>query len=166
MVHLSFIIIPVKWTPPKWLKAIPKGSHGSTDVQKRLWKLTSDVVRIQEWYKYKRCVSCSKPIARWQDGQCGHFKNYSVCNSYFKFDRRNLALECAYCNSYGGMDAGYQFGKELKRRGIDLEKLAKDNLKMSGQKMYDHELIHMIEELLNTKLPEYPDYFKRVKDLI
>lgn len=64
------------------------------------------------------------------------------------------------------MDAGYQFGKELKRRGIDLEKLAKDNLKMSGQKMYDHELIHMIEELLNTKLPEYPDYFKRVKDLI
>ena len=154
----------MKWTPPAWLKSIPKGSHGSTDIQKRLWKITSDVVRIRDWYKYGgSCVSCGGKIPSWKEGQAGHFKPYSVCNSYFKFNTENLALQCAYDNAYGGADKGYRFGEELERRGVNLEQLQKYNLKLHGSKMYDYELIPIIEKLLDTELPEYPDYFNKIK---
>lgn len=152
-----------KWSPPEWLKSIPKGSHGSTDPQKRLWKITSDVVRILDWHKRGGyCVSCGVKIPSWKEGQAGHFKPYSVCNSYFKFNLMNLALQCAYDNAYGGADKGKRFGDELERRGVSLKSLEKENLKLHGQKMYDYEIVAMIEDLLDLQLPEYPEYFNKV----
>ena len=43
---------------PTWLKAIPESkAHGAGTYQKRLWRLTSDYVRIRDWYEYGVCAA-------------------------------------------------------------------------------------------------------------
>src|SRR6185503_4390177 len=37
---------------PAWVKAIPMGKHGSGHLQKRLWRLKSDFVRIRDWIAF------------------------------------------------------------------------------------------------------------------
>lgn len=151
---------------PKWLTAIPYGSHGSTPLQKRFWKLTSDYVRIRDFYKYgDKCVSCETRLERWQDGQAAHWKGWTSCNSYVKFNKMNLALSCATCNKFGDQDTGYRFTLEMVRRyGDSFIKLMDDmNKEYHGEKLENHILISMIVALLEKfmSMPEIPDYVQR-----
>lgn len=123
---------------PKWFKSLPLGSHGSSPAQKKLWKVISDTYRKEDWEKYNgKCVSCETRLERWQDGQLAHFKAWSVCNSWFKFERKNLALSCPNCNRLSDGMVGLKFAQELQRRhGHDiLEWIEIENLKYRGQKL-------------------------------
>ena len=85
-----------------WIRAIPQGRHGSGHLQKRLWRLTSDMVRISDFYKYGgKCVATGKQLATWNDGQAGHFKSWQKCNGMYKFNTNNIFLQSAYSNSSG-----------------------------------------------------------------
>lgn len=56
-----------------WIKAIPPStSHGTGTLQKRLWRLVSDFVRIRDWYKYGTCVATGVKIENWRSGDAGH----------------------------------------------------------------------------------------------
>ena len=96
----------IKASQTKWIKAVPQSpSHGSGTLQKRLWRLTSDFTRIRDWYKYNgRCVATGKRIERWQDGDAGHFRPYSICRGIFKFDERNIFLQSKRSNGFGEYD--------------------------------------------------------------
>lgn len=150
-----------------WLRAIPPStSHGSGITQKRLWRVVSDLVRIRDWYKYKTCVATGVPIARWQDGQAGHYISYSVCRGMYKFFEGNIYLQSASSNGWGGMEIGHAFGEELKRRGIDTDVLRKDNFQ-TELKITEEMVIEKIEDILEKMkdLPEKPSYFDRVMKL-
>lgn len=156
---------------PKWVKSIPKGSHGSGDLQKRLWKLVSDYVRIRDWYAYnKRCVATGEYIPTWKDGQAGHFISYSICNSMFRFDIWNIHLQSAKSNAWGGQSIGHAFGEELKRRyGEDfLEELKAENRSWLGKKVENYLVVEEIIAILHLmkSLPERPEYFDRVMSKI
>lgn len=135
---------------PTWFNKIPYGSHGSNAAQKRFWKLVSDTYRRADFYKYKgRCVSCSAVLEDWKDGDLAHFKRYSVCNSYFKYERKNVALSCKGCNRNDDGVVGYHFGEELKRRWGDdvIAWIERENLKYRGQKIETHTLVDMAAKL-------------------
>lgn len=160
----------MKWKSPTWFNKIPYGSHGSTPTQKRYWKLVSDLVRIFDFYKYGQCVSCGKHMNHWSEGDCGHFKAFTLCNSYFKFDFKNLALQCKGCNKLGSGDTGHRFGEELKRRhGKDiLDEIEKENNNYRGQKIEDFELVSMAELVIQKMktLDEQPEYYIKVVDAL
>lgn len=158
---------------PKWVKSIPynKKSHGTGDLQKRLWTVVSSYARIRDWYQYnKRCVATGEYIPTWQQGNAGHYYSYSICNSMFKFDIWNIHLQSAKSNAWGGQSIGYAFGEELKRRYGDdfLEELRKENMSWISKKV-DNELV--VKEILDIlqlmkSLPEQPEYFEKVMNKI
>ena len=159
----------LKASEARWIKAVPQSSgHGSGTLQKRLWRLTSDYVRLRDWHKYgKRCVATGTLIERWQDGNAGHYLSYSVCRGMYKFYEGNIHLQSASSNSWGGMDIGYSFGEELKRRGIDPDVLRKDNFR-TELKINDSMVIEKMKEILSKMkdLPEKPEYYARVISLL
>lgn len=154
---------------PKWAKAIPESqAHGSGSLQKRLWRVVSDYVRIRDWYKYKgRCVATGRLINHWTDGQAGHFISYAKCNGMFKFDVRNIHLQSARSNSWGDYEDWKGYEQELKRRGLDVEFLHSQN-RSTQLKLYDTDVIEEIRSLLEEfkELPEKPAYYQRVMELL
>lgn len=135
---------------PKWFKSLPLGSHGSSPAQKKYWKVVSDTYRKEDFEKYGgKCVSCETTLERWQDGQLAHFKAWSVCNSWFKFERKNLALSCPNCNRLSDGMVGLKFAQELQRRHGDdiLEWIETENLKYRGQKLEVSECVDKLSQL-------------------
>lgn len=159
-----------KWTPPKWIGSIPQGSHGSTSIQKKLWKVVSDFVRIQHFHLHGSiCFGCLEhKILHWKDGQAGHWKSWGASNSYAKYEIRNLLMICANCNNNEDGMIGYRVGEKLVNMyGIDNpEYITEQNNIHRGKKMEEIVLVGMIELLINRMkdLPERPDYYQKVID--
>lgn len=156
---------------PKWIKAIPENkSHGSGTYQKRLWKLTSDYVRIRDFYKYGVCAATGKRFEHWnmQNVQAGHLKPYATCNGLYKFDVRNIHAQDGYNNKFGNYDDFRNFEKEVKRRGYDWDLFEKESNSNNGSRLYDSEVIEQMKEVLKimADLPEQPEYYERVLILL
>ncbi len=156
---------------PKWVKSIPMSqSHGSGPLQKRLWTLTSDYVRIRDFHAFEgQCVAVRGiRIAHWRHGDAGHYKSYAVCNGMFKFNPMNIHLQSKSSNGWGGQEIGYSFGEELKRRYGDsyLERIENEN-RRTPLKFTTQDILTQMEVLLGEmeKLKEQPDYYKKVMNL-
>lgn len=159
--------VKVHWKPPAWFMAIPVGSHGSNPVQKRLWKLTSDYVRIFDAEKYGVCASCPNRIENWQNGDCGHYKGWTSCHNYFKFNRINLSWQCNYCNRLSDGSIGYRFSETLKMRhgNTILDDIEKINNIHHGGKFDDFKLVEMARGLLmdfEMGTVQKPPYYETV----
>lgn len=153
-------------TLEKWIKAIPESqSHGSGTLQKRLWRLTSDYVRIRDWYAHAGlCVATGRKIPHWTQGQAGHFKAYSVCNGIFKFDPINIHLQSANSNGWGTSDDWFYYEEEiLKRHGTTRAQINELNrltsLKTLEVQAIKDQMAHLL--ILLGELPEQPDYYQR-----
>lgn len=154
-----------------WIRAIPESQvHGSGTLQKRLWRLTSDYVRIRDWYKFGgRCIATGKYIGHWSEGQAGHFKAYSVCRGIFKFDTRNIHLQSASSNVWNNSDTWFDYAEEIKLRwnltkmDIDAKNAATDlkSLRKQDIIIQMHTILSAMEEL-----PEQPDYYPRTAALL
>lgn len=155
----------MKYTPPKWIGSIPQGTHGSGKVQKKLWKLTSDYVRIRDFYAYGKCISCGKSAKEWHGLQAGHYRAWSVCRGYSKWDTVNIFGQCNQCNTaYDGNSVGKRFAEAIverhgKKRLEQLENFTNRPL----EKLEDHIIVEMIKDIiiLMKDLPEQPDYWKK-----
>ena len=149
-------VLPSKgYIVPKWFKSLKLGSHGNTPAQKKYWGVVSETYRKEDFEKYHgKCVSCPTVLERWQDGQLAHYKAWSVCNSWFKYERKNLALSCPNCNRLSDGNIGHAFGEELKRRHgkNHLNWIETENLKYRGQKMEVWQIVEATEKLLITSL--------------
>jgi hypothetical protein len=135
---------------PGWFRSLPLGSHGSTPAQKKYWKVISDTYREEDWYDHHgKCVSCDRKLEHWRDGDLGHYKAWSVCNSWFKYERKNLALQCKGCNRLSDGTVGTRFGKELQRRYGNpiLSWIDKENQKYTGQKMEVWQIVECVKTL-------------------
>lgn len=159
------------WIAPSWLKSIPhrKSDHGDTVIKKKLWRLTSDYVRIKDYYLYGGvCPGCKKfKFSNWKDGQACHFKRWTRCNTYGKYYTNNILLGCADCNKFGedGL-VGFNFGNELiKRYGYSIiDEIDLVNERNKNEKFNDIILVEMIEETIKAigKLPEQPEYYDKL----
>jgi len=135
---------------PKWFTSIKAGSHGNNPAQKKHWRVVSETYRKEDFEKYHgKCVSCETRLERWEDGQLAHFKAWSVCNSWFKYERKNLALSCPNCNRLSDGVVGLKFAQELQRRhGEDiLFWIERENLKYRNIKMEVWEHVAAVEKL-------------------
>lgn len=153
---------------PSWVSGIPQSNaHGSTVLQKRLWRLVSDYTRIRDWYLYNgKCVATGEKISSWKYGNAGHFISYSVCNGLFKFDERNIHLQSAKSNAWGGQSIGFSFGEELaKRYGLDyVKELHRINNEHINEKCTDDVVMIEINRILDlmSDLKVKPDYYDKV----
>ena len=160
-----------KKTLPTWIKAIPEGSHGSGTLQKRLWRLVSDFVRIRDWTLFgKRCTATGKCLESWKHGQAGHFRPYTKCNGMMKFDESNIFLQSAQSNGFGDYDDWKQFEAEIIRRyGEDhIPNFLSENIRHVNEKIYDSMVIEKMEAMLGKMevFDEKPEYYERVMTLL
>jgi len=154
---------------PNWLKAIPESqSHGSGTFQKRLWRLTSDYVRIRDFYAYGCCVATGKRFETWKESHAGHLKPYSTCNALFKFDIRNIHAQHGNSNKWGNFDTFRDFEKVVRNRGYDFDAFERQNRQAQGASLRDSEVLEEIKKrlILMKKLPEKPEYFERALALL
>jgi hypothetical protein len=137
------------YKPPKWFSSIKPGGHGNTPAQKKLWKLTSIAVRVEDFEQYGQCVACGFKLERWQDGQAGHYRAWSTCHGFFKYERKNLALICGRCNKISDGPINESFKQELKRRHGDdiILWINLQNEEHRGEKMEVWEIVERAEPL-------------------
>lgn len=154
------------YTPPKWLGAIPQGSHGSSIVQKKYWKVVSDFVRRYDFEKYGTCIACERhtPIERMQ---CGHFKSWAACRGYSKWEIRNLFGECDYCNTgFNGNEVGVNFRNGIiKRYGQERMDYIDSLSSYPTEKLEDHIIVEKIKDFIikeYEKIETKPDWYTKV----
>lgn len=152
-----------------WIKAIPESpSHGTGTLQKRLWRLVSDYVRIRDWYVYRgKCVATGRFIPHWNQSNAGHFKPYSKCNGLFKFDPRNVFMQYSQSNIMGSYEDWIAFEAEITRRtGMTRHDIDSINSQFSLKFTNQDIVVRMgtILELMGD-LPEQPVYYNRVAEL-
>lgn len=150
------------------LTFIPTGSHGSNATQKRYWKVTSDFVRIRDFYKYKTCIACGKRVSHWEDLQGGHYKSWASCRGYSKWDTMNIFGECPICNTgFNSNEVGASFKEGiLKRYGQERIDYINSLTSYPSEKMENHiieqKIIERLEEMRD--LPEKPDYWYKYEN--
>lgn len=154
-----------KYIEPRWIKSIPKGSHGTkaNPITFRYWKLVSDYTRIHDWYKYKgKCISCPRVLEHWSEGQAAHFRSFGQSNSWAKYSLNNIAMSCSHCNHIDDSYIGHMFGEMLiARKGQSIIRRIDDyNNEQRGKKMEAWDIEKKMLELMELikELPEYPDY--------
>ena len=145
------------------LTFIPLGSHGSTPTQKRYWKVTSDFVRIRDFYKYKRCIACGRFANHWSELQGGHYKAWASCRGYSKWDKDNIFGECGICNTgFNSNEVGANFKEGIiSRHGQERMDYINSLSSYPTEKMEDYiiedKIIEVLEEM--KSLPEQPEYY-------
>lgn len=153
-----------------WLSKIPQGSHGHGKYQKKLWRVVSDTVRIRDWTKYKRCICCGRVATDWKYLQAGHYKAWSVCNGFSKWDMKNIFGECGICNTgFNGNEVGAKFKEGIiERHGQERIDYIDMMRKYPSEKLEDFKCALLIKEILKEMkdLKTKPDYWYKVKDLI
>lgn len=156
-------------TLPAWVRAIPQSqAHGSGHLQKRLWRVVSDFVRLRDWYKYGgKCVATGVIIPHWTQGNAGHFKAYSKCNGLYKFDEQNIHLQSASSNAWGDYDHWKAFEAELRRRGYAVDNFDLIN-RSHSLKFTNEDIMNQMKWILSEMkgLPEQPDYYLRASTLL
>lgn len=138
------------YKPPKWFNKIKPGAHGNNPAQKRYWRVVSETYREEDFDEHGgKCVSCETRFESWRDGQLGHYKAWAVCNSWFKYERKNLALQCGGCNRRSDGPTNERFKAELQRRhGKHIfDWIEKTNECFRGQKMEVWEIVERVAKL-------------------
>ena len=162
----------VKKGMPSWIKAIPESqAHGSGTYQKRLWRLLSDFTRIRDFHSFGGvCVATGAKIGHWSEGNAGHFNSYSVCNGMYKFCEDNIHLQSASSNSWGGMEVGHAFARELCRRYGEnaVWNIECDNKLYQGTNITNTMVIEKMRDIIQKmgELKEQPEYYQRVISLL
>lgn len=140
------------YKPPRWFTGIqPLKSHGHGVYQQRLWRVVANHVKQRDFtLRAGRCVSCHRRVSDWTEYQAGHYKAWSVCNGFFKFEPKNIAGQCAFCNLNSDGPTGTEFGEELIRTyGPDhLAWIEKENNRHMGEKLENHKCVELAGELL------------------
>ncbi len=99
-----------------WIKAIPRGSHGSGHLEQRLWRLKSDFVRIRDWTAFGTFIDTGAKIENWYDAHAGHYRSYAECNGMFKFHEMNIHAQSAMGNKLGTSTIWEAYKANLTRR--------------------------------------------------
>jgi len=118
-------------------------------LKKKLWKLTSLYVRLENSSNgYVNCVSCGRNM-HWKESQAGHFVPKAQGNSIY-FDLRNIHPQCYRCNiNLGGNQVEYfvymenKYGREVIE---ELRALSKTTLKITVSD-YNEMIIEMKDRL-------------------
>ena len=107
-----------------------------------LWAIFSDYVRLRDFLKYGKCVSCPHRFENWRDGDAGHYVSVTRGNFLTLFDEENVHLQCKRCNNpEWTVDAAIPYRIELDRRlgaGTADRVEARAKLKASGYSVLEY----------------------------
>lgn len=106
-----------------------------TGIKGCLWAIFSDYIRLRDFLKYGKCVSCEHKFENWRDGDAGHYISVTRGSFLTMFNDKNVNLQCKKCNNPNWTsDASIPYRRELDRRwgagtANELEELAKKKVK-------------------------------------
>jgi len=153
------------YVPPKWIGCIPQGSHGSSSIQKKYWKLVSDYIRIHDTEKYGICISCLRKIT-YETCQAGHFKSWASCRGYSKWDIQNIFAQCAFCNTgFNSNEVGASFKENIiQRHGKDRFNYIENLSSYPSEKMEDFVIVDKMRAIviLMENLKQKPPYYEKI----
>lgn len=153
---------------PSWIKAIPEGRHGSGTLQKRLWRLTSDFVRIRDWTAFQEYIDTGEKIIEWNDAQAGHWRSYAECRGMFKFHEMNIHAQTAKGNSWPTSTTWDNYRRNLISRYSEEFMDSIDKLNKNWPlKITTPLVLKEIERKLKllSQMKEKPPYYERVMKL-
>lgn len=142
---------------PYYGKITTKGRY--TGVKAKAWAIVSDFVRMRDFIKYGKCVSCNKAIFDWHDGDAGHFISMGGHGALIGFHTDNIALQCKYCNQQSSFHLGVTFEDNLRKRKINVNALR--NIATQTIKADDFYFLGVIKATYAAFLQlkeQYPDY--------
>lgn len=88
-----------------------------TGIKGCLWAIFSDYIRLRDFLKYRKCVSCNHRFEHWRDGDAGHYVSVTRGNFFTLFHEKNVNLQCKRCNNPDWTsDAAIPYRIELDRR--------------------------------------------------
>ena len=89
-------------------------TYSTSTVKDKLDKVFSQFIRLRDSDEngFGQCCTCSKRI-HWKEAHCGHFISRRHLGT--RWDERNTALQCAYCNLYC-QGQQYFFSVSIKER--------------------------------------------------
>lgn len=153
-----------------WIRAIPvsKLAHGSGHLQKRLWRLKSDFVRIRDWTAFGSFIDTGKPIKDWNDSQAGHYRSYAECRGMFKFHEMNIHAQSPNGNAWPTSSTWENYKKNLIARYNQefFDAIDASNKNWEIRITTDMVLQEMERTIkMIAMLPEQPPYFARVMKL-
>jgi len=120
-------------------------------VQKKLWSLCKDIIRI----KYgNSCYICGHTDLKGSNWHTAHLIPKAACGAYLKYDLRNLRPSCYHCNINLGGNGALFFQKVRELEGEEyVMKLFNDREVMV--KAHDHYL---------SLIPQYELILKNLHD--
>lgn len=127
-------------------------TYSTYTVKDKLDKVFSQFIRLRDSDEngFGECCTCSKRI-HWKEAHCGHFISRRHLGT--RWDERNTALQCAYCNVYC-QGQQYFFSVSIEKRW--------------GRGTVD-ELINLSKQTVKITQAEYVErinlYKKKVKQL-
>lgn len=153
---------------PAWLRAIPEGSHGSGTLQKRLWRLKSDYVRIRDFLEFGTFVDTGERIEDWNHAQAGHYRSYNECNGMFKFHWMNIHAQSPKGNSFPTSTTWEKYKETLVYRyGKDIIGAIDQENKVTPLKITNLAVLAEIEDTIGgiSRLAVKPPYWDRLMKL-
>lgn len=153
---------------PTWIKAIPRGSHGSGHLQQRLWRLKSDFVRIRDWTAFGTFIDTGEPIQHWTDAQAGHWRSYAECRGMFKFAEMNIHAQTPMGNKLSTSTTWENYRKNLiARYGEEFVTAIDSSNKNWLLKMSTELVMKEIERTIKMlgMMKEKPPYYERMVKL-
>ncbi len=97
--------------------------HGLKGV---MWYFFSRYIRIRDFLKYKRCISCDGLIEDWKNSDAGHYVAVSHCGFALLFHPKAVNMQCKRCNNptwTPDAAAGYSHGLDRRYGKGTAEKL-------------------------------------------
>lgn len=154
-----------------WIKAIPvsKTAHGSGHLQKRLWRLKSDFVRIRDWTAFGTFIDTNENISNWNDAQAGHYRSYNECRGMFKFHDMNIHAQTPSGNAWPTSTTWEKFADNLvERYGTEFIQAIDFSNKNCPIKITPNDVLKEMHRTLKMlgMMEEKPPYYKRVMSLL
>jgi hypothetical protein len=130
----------------KRTKLKKKGKQKISIIQRKLWELCKQVIRMRHG---NICYTCHTTGLSGSNWHTGHLFPKASVGAYLKYDLRILRPQCYNCNiNHGGRGADF-YARMLKEIGQEkMEELQRDRIVIV--KAYDHyiSLIPKYEEIL------------------
>ena len=103
-------------------------SYSAGKLSKLLWIECKRLVRQRDGNK---CFTCGATGLKGSNQQTGHFIPSSTCGAFLRYDLRNLAIQCARCNLWGGGEGALFYKNMVKKHGQEyVDQIFKDKNKI------------------------------------
>jgi hypothetical protein len=129
-----------------------------TGIKGKAWRLISDFVRMRDFLKYGKCITCNQRINDWREIDAGHFISMSGHGALSGFSDENIHGQCKGDNMLSSYHQGKVFEQNIISRGYDVDKIKKlANISVKADDWFFIKIIEITYNKFQKLKEEYPN---------